>query len=106
MSPTQIRQTSPTELLIRWDDGHESLFTLQYLREHCPCAMCKGETIMWKTYKPVTLPLVTPGMYELKGIQQVGYYAIQITWGDGHNTGIYTYEYLREICPCEECSRN
>lgn len=106
MSPTQIEQISPTELLIKWDDGHESPFTLEYLRQHRPCAMCKGEIILWKTYKPVTLPVITLGMYCLEDIQQVGSYAIQITWGDRHNTGIYAYEYLREICPCEECKRN
>jgi DUF971 family protein len=105
MRPVQIKQTSPSELFVKWDDGHESLFTLQYLREECPCASCKGETVLLHTYSPVKLPVLTPGKYDLKSIQQVGNYAIQIFWGDGHQTGIYSWEYLRGLCPCEECQR-
>lgn len=90
---------------MKWDDRHESLFTLQELRDQCPCAGCKGETVLFHEYKPVKIPVITPGKYELKNIQPVGNYAIQITWGDGHNTGIYTWEYLRDLCPCEACRK-
>jgi DUF971 family protein len=103
MRPTQIKQKSATELFVKWDDGHESLFTLQYLRDECPCASCKGETVLLHSYTPLKLPVMAPGKYELRSIQQVGNYAIQIYWGDGHQTGIYSWEYLREICTCGEC---
>jgi len=105
MRPTQIKQTSATELFVRWDDGHESVYLLQYLRDECPCASCRGETVLLRTYAPVKLPVMTPGKYELKDIQVVGNYAIQIYWVDGHQTGIYSWEYLRRLCPCDECKR-
>jgi DUF971 family protein len=106
MRPTQIKQKSATELFVKWDDGHESVYTLQYLREECPCASCKGETVLLHSYSPVKLPVLTPGMYELKSIQQVGNYAIQVFWGDGHQTGIYSWEYLRGLCPCDQCKKD
>jgi DUF971 family protein len=105
MQPIQIKQTSSTELLIKWDDGHESPFTFQMLRDNCPCASCKGETILFQTMRPVNLPIFSPGKYELQSVQLVGNYAIQIGWKDGHNTGIFMWEYLRELCPCQECTR-
>jgi len=33
----------------------------------------------------------------------VGRYALQIYWSDGHSSGIYTFDYLRGLCPCTEC---
>ena len=53
----------------------------------------------------ITLPILKPGQYELQGIEPVGSYALQLVWGDGHRTGIYTYDYLRQICECEECMK-
>ncbi|MCU0407189.1 MAG: DUF971 domain-containing protein [Ignavibacteriaceae bacterium] len=41
--------------------------------------------------------MITPEMYLIKNIEVIGEYAIQITWKDGHNTGIYTYEYLMDL---------
>lgn len=63
----------------------------------CPCAGCKGETILGKHFSPVKLPQFTPGMYDLQDIQSVGNYAAQFFWKDGHTTGIYTWEYLRQL---------
>ena len=51
----------------------------------------------------ITLHVLRPGEYELNSIQTVGNYALQLIWGDGHQTGIYTFDYLREICECKEC---
>ncbi len=51
------------------------------------------------------LPVIKPGQYELRSVQPVGNYALQMKWGDGHQTGIYTYDYLRQICECSECSK-
>jgi DUF971 family protein len=105
MGPTQIKQVSATSLFVKWDDGHESTYTLQYLRDECPCASCKGETVLLRSYSPIKLPVMTPGKYELKSIQQVGNYAIQIYWGDGHQTGIYSWEYLHSLCRCDDCKK-
>jgi DUF971 family protein len=49
------------------------------------------------------LPIYEEGKYSLSGITQVGTYAVQIDWQDGHRTGIYTYEYLRALCTCDDC---
>jgi DUF971 family protein len=102
MIATKIKLSSPQELYIQWDDGHESVISLLSLRDSCPCAGCQGETVLLKTYKPQQQPQL-PGRYNLTGIEQIGHYAIQISWGDGHSTGIYTWEYLRSLCECSSC---
>lgn len=101
MTPKKVRQTNPSELVIEWDDGHRSRYAMRTLRQYCPCASCK--TDIEASEGSVLLPVVKPGQYELRGIEPVGAYALQISWGDGHRTGIYTYEHLRQICECEEC---
>ncbi|HVO75366.1 MAG TPA: DUF971 domain-containing protein [Ignavibacteriaceae bacterium] len=95
MVPKQIK-LKKEKLFIKWDDESESLINLKYVRSECPCANCKGETVLLKTYKPPKRS-AEPDMYFVKDIQTVGGYAIQITWKDGHNTGIYTWEYLRNL---------
>jgi DUF971 family protein len=97
-----IKQTDADTLNMSWDDGHVSPFTLRYLRDECPCAECKGETVLLHAFHP-SPQAEKPGRYALKSIVPVGNYAIQIRWGDGHETGLYAWDYLREICPCDEC---
>jgi DUF971 family protein len=97
-APKRISQPSDTELAFAWADGSECVLTLQYLRDECPCANCKGETILGRVYKPVKLQTFSAGMYELVGIEAVGSYAFQIKWKDGHTTGIYSWEYLQLLC--------
>jgi DUF971 family protein len=96
MTPIQIK-TKNDSLKIKWDDNTESVIGLRYLRDECPCANCKGETILLKTYRPVKTSKDEPGMYHVKEIKTVGGYAIQIYWKDGHNTGIYTWDYLKKL---------
>jgi DUF971 family protein len=83
-------------LAIAWDDGHESYFDFETLRRACPCAACKGETNVMVEYKPKPHSY-TPASFELRGWQYVGGYAIQPHWGDGHASGIYSFQYLREL---------
>ena len=97
MNAKQIKIADKSKLFIKWDDGSETLIDLKYLRDECPCANCKGETVLLKTYKPQKLQVVNPDMYKIKDIQPVGGYAIQITWKDRHNTGIYSWEYLKKL---------
>ena len=99
---SKIKLSSSQELSILWDDQHASIISLHTLRDRCPCAGCQGETVLLRTYKPEPQPQL-PGRYDLIGIQQVGHYAIQISWGDHHSTGIYTWEYLRNLCECLLC---
>jgi DUF971 family protein len=96
MRPVDI-QPIGEELAIKWDDGSESFLTLEQLRRACPCAGCKGERdVMGNLYKGPDLPL-TPAAFILKGLTAVGTYGIQPVWADGHATGIYSFEYLRQI---------
>jgi DUF971 family protein len=96
MKPLDI-QTIGHELAIKWDDASESFIPLENLRRSCPCAGCKGETdIMGNLYKNPDRPL-TARAFELVKITSVGGYAIQPVWADGHNTGIYSFEYLRRV---------
>ena len=97
MKPTRIKSTGPDQLTITWEDGKETTYSLTQLRDGCPCASCSGETLLLHEYRPAEPDRTVPGRYQLKSIQPVGSYAIQITWGDGHSTGIYTYEYLRRL---------
>jgi DUF971 family protein len=100
VTPKKIRQSGQGELHVEWVDGHIGRHLLTTLRDSCPCASCKGER-----EAGTLLPLLLPGKYEIKAINVVGSYAVQMTWGDAHQTGIYTYEYLRYLCECELCSK-
>ena len=104
MKPKSIKKTGPKELRLFWDNGHESIYTLEQLRDICPCASCAGETLLLHEYRPPEPDRTTPGRYELRGIELVGSYAIQLQWGDGHGTGIYTWDLLLRKCPCPQHS--
>ena len=97
VKPVEIKKPSPTNLKIHWNDGFESTITLQNFRNECPCAECKGEQLGAKKIMPKLINIYTPGMNELKSLTPVGNYAVEAVWGDGHDTGIYSYGYLREI---------
>ena len=102
MKPANIQQIND-ELAIRWEDEHESYFKLETLRRVCPCAQCGGERdILGNTYRGGE-PKYTPASFELRSIEPVGGYAIRPTWGDGHGSGLYSFEALRRSCPCEQC---
>ena len=97
MIPLQINIIEKTKLHIKWDDETESKIDIKYLRDECPCASCKGETVLLKTYRPAKPTADKPESFKIKNIQPVGEYAIQITWKDGHDTGLYTWDYLKEL---------
>ena len=96
MKPDDI-QPIGNELAIKWPDGAESFIPLENLRRACPCAGCKGETdVMGNLYKNPEQKL-TAAAFQLVRIASVGGYAIQPVWADGHNTGIYSFEYLKRV---------
>jgi DUF971 family protein len=94
---------------ITWADGHSSHYEFAYLRDQCPCATCNDERAK-KESTPATNLLSSPllPMYKPKpraqAATQVGNYAVQISFTDGHSTGIFSYDYLRTLCPCDECA--
>ena len=96
MRPLDI-QPIGNELAVKWADGTEDFIPLEKLRHACPCAGCKGEVdILGNLYKNPDQPL-TPKAFLLTKISSVGGYAVQPVWADGHNTGIFSFEYLRRV---------
>jgi len=84
------------ELALAYDDGTECFLPLEGLRQACPCASCQGEPdALGRVVRPQ--PRVGEGGFELRRIEPVGGYALQLHWGDGHATGIYSHEYLRRL---------
>jgi DUF971 family protein len=96
-NPVQIKRTENNSLLIKWSDDKETEITFQKLRDECPCVNCKGETVIFSSYIPIKAPFKPQGFYEIEKIDKVGNYAIQITWKDGHSTGIYSWDTLRRL---------
>ena len=92
---------------ITWSDGHTSHYEFAYLRDQCPCALCNDERAKGKKIGGTTgaspLPMFKPKV-TAKGASAMGNYAVQIQFSDGHSTGIYSFEHLREICPCSRCA--
>ncbi len=88
-------------LLIDWSDGHESIHGYEALRRGCPCAWCAGEGGQKGSVDEQTQ--FTDQQTTLYELQPVGRYGLTPVWGDGHRTGIYTYERLRATCECPEC---
>ena len=96
MRPLDIQHIG-NELAVKWGDGRENFIPLENLRRACPCAGCKGEMdILGNLYKNPEKPLSAKA-FELVKLVSVGGYAIQPVWADGHNTGIYSFEYLLRI---------
>jgi DUF971 family protein len=85
-----------SELAINWSGGAESFIPLEKMRRACPCAGCGGEPdVMGRVERPQVS--YGPQSFELRGIRFVGGYALQPTWNDGHDTGLYTFRQLRAL---------
>ena len=116
MSATQpasikVHKSNGSTMEIVWKDGHQATYSFTYLRDACPCALCNdlrekqnrqpdqpaspedsGPLMM---FKPILRPTE---------VAPVGNYAIRFSWNDGHQHGIYSWDYLRDWCPCPECT--
>jgi DUF971 family protein len=100
VSPTAIK-ASEAKITIAWNDGHQSAYYGRDLRLACRCAACVDE---WSHENLIQPERVPPDIKPL-AIEVMGNYALHFDWSDGHNTGIYTYDYLREVCACDECKQ-
>jgi DUF971 family protein len=108
----KIHVSSGAGVDITWADNHTSHYDFVYLREECPCATCNEKRDQEQQHKhaaaavaPISsavLPMFKPKI-RAQSATQVGNYAVQINFNDGHNTGIFSYDHLRNICPCPEC---
>ncbi|MDG5767358.1 DUF971 domain-containing protein [Balneolales bacterium ANBcel1] len=90
------------ELQIVWGDNHQSRFPMEGLRRSCPCVFCQGgHDQMGKPVNPKIFLEPATRAWAITNISQVGNYALQLTWNDGHQSGIYRFERLRDMCPVE-----
>ncbi len=80
-------------MMIRWNDNSISVVSLLKLRENCPCASCS--TIRLQLSKSIKIS--NENQIKIRNVKQIGNYAIQITWEDGHNLGIYEFSFLKRI---------
>ena len=96
---------------VTWADEHVSVYSIVYLRKACPCAQCRGahdepplSTKPKKKFNVLTDKQAQTAHIPARVIRAypIGNYALGFDWSDGHNEGIYSYEMLREICPCDE----
>jgi DUF971 family protein len=100
VTPAEIRKKGGERITIRWGDGHESVYPARTLRGRCPCAQCVSET----TGERMVFEDHVPEGVTIGAANLVGNYAIQFQFSDGHATGIYAFDYLRRICPCDACT--
>ena len=106
----KVNVTTGTGMDIEWDDGHHTHYGFQWLRDACPCATCVEERTNHKRKAGESPQQAAPSLLPMykeptkpKEVKPVGRYAMNIAWNDGHATGIYSWDYLREMCQCEEC---
>jgi len=85
-------------LQIEWADGVTTFVTWLHLRKMCPCASCNGERSKPPDpFKMLSAREVAAGAPQPMAMYPKGHYAYQIAWNDGHDTGIYSLELLREL---------
>ncbi len=112
VTPAKVRVllTEGTGVEIDWKDGHKSEWSFYWLRHGCPCATCheEREASGRKPGVAKTKPASLLQMYEAPPkpveVTPVGKYALKFKWNDGHESGIYSWEYLRRVCQCAECT--
>jgi DUF971 family protein len=97
--PVEIRRLGVQSVRVVWADGHVSEYENRYLRDHCPCAVCRESPRRRLPLAPGQSEEMYPAQVSL-----VGRYAVNLRWSDGHDTGIYSYQTLRELCPCAVCN--
>ncbi len=110
--PLKVRvdKTGGTGMEIDWRDGHRSSWSFAWLRDACPCATCHEEreksgrkpgepkpkaASLLQMYQPPVRP---------NEVAPVGRYALKFSWNDGHESGIYSWDYLRRACNCDQCA--
>jgi DUF971 family protein len=98
VEPREIMQETDAGVRITWADGRVCHFAAPSLRRACPCAQCVNEWTGQRMLKPESIA----DELNIKDIALVGRYALNFRWSDGHETGIYSFRYLRELCEQQE----
>ena len=92
MTPTEIKLRKNSRLLVvTFDDGVSFEYTFEYLRVHSPSAEVKGHGPGQETLQLGKENVV------LRAVEPIGHYAVRLVFDDGHDTGLYTWTYLREL---------
>ena len=97
IEPREIMQEGSAGLRITWADERICHFKAATLRRACPCAQCVNEWTGQRTLKPETISEEV----EISDLSIIGRYALNFKWSDGHETGIYSFRYLRDLCEAE-----
>ena len=105
----RIKKTEGTGVEIDWKDGHQSQWNFRWLRDACPCATCheEREKSGRAPGEPKPKQQTLLAMYEAPPrpleVTPVGNYAVRFKWNDGHESGLYSFDYLRRVCRCDAC---
>ncbi len=92
--PSNIRALQAEQVLeVTWPDGRVDRLSYLTLRSQCPCAGCRDE---WTGRRILDPGSIRPDL-KLAGMDNIGTYAVQLAWNDGHSSGLYTWELLRSI---------
>ena len=104
LAPKKVKLAAGNDTLsIEWSNGHVSTYPYRYLRGKCHCGTC-SESGPSPHSEPGPFPILGQKPLKPERVELVGRYALQIYWSDGHSTGIYSFDHLRESCPCAECA--
>ncbi|MER3430208.1 MAG: hypothetical protein C4325_10735 [Blastocatellia bacterium] len=93
IEPVKIVEESESAFSIEWSDGRRTSYTAAQLRRVCPCAGCVDE---WTGEKRLDESAI-PDDLAFNGISIVGRYALNFSFADGHDSGIFSFDYLRRI---------
>jgi DUF971 family protein len=98
VEPREIAQEGGAGLSVTWGDGRVCRYGAAALRRVCPCAQCVNEYTGERMLDPKTIP----DALTVESLDLVGRYALNFRWSDGHQTGIYSFRLLRELCEQED----
>lgn len=107
--PAKVRidKTGGSGMTIEWRDGHTSHWSFAWLRAACPCATCheareaEGRAPGIAKAKPSSLLPMYEAPPRPNDVEPVGKYALRFKWNDGHEAGLYSWDYLRNVCDVE-----
>jgi DUF971 family protein len=97
IEPREIKHEDDSTLSITWGDDRQCRYKAAELRRACPCAQCVNEWTGERVLKPDSIS----ENIEIRDLSIVGRYALNFRWSDGHETGIYSFRYLRELCEAQ-----
>jgi len=98
-TPDAIDVDRAAAITVTWQDGHVSRYELPELRRACPCAGCRVERTEGRG------PTAVEGL-SIVDVRLAGAWGITPEWSDGHHTGIYSWDHLREACSCTICANS